>query len=63
MSEQSAAPKLLFTVTEAAAQLGIGRSMLYSLVADGCLRPVHIGRLTRFTAAELEDFVRRLRPS
>jgi excisionase family DNA binding protein len=50
-------PKLLYTVKEAAAALGIGRTMLYRLMGTGQLRPVHIGPLTRFTAGELDRFV------
>ena len=53
-------PKLLFTVAEAGTALGVGRTMLYNLMATGRLRPVHIGRLTRFTAAELHRFVGEL---
>lgn len=55
MAETAAtAPKLLFTVTEAATRLGAGRTTLYGLVADRAITPVHVGRLTRFTADELE---------
>ena len=54
--------KLLFTVAEAAAALGIGRTMLYRLIGTGQLRPVHIGRLTRFTAHELDRFVDHIEP-
>ena len=59
MAETTTA-KLLFTVTEAAARLGVGRTTLYGLVADRAITPVHIGRLTRFTADELDSFVTRL---
>jgi excisionase family DNA binding protein len=55
-------PRLLYTVKEAAAALGIGRTMLYHLMATGQLRPVHIGRLTRFTANELGRFVDHIQP-
>jgi excisionase family DNA binding protein len=55
-------PKLLYTVKEAAAALGIGRTMLYRLMGTGQLRPVHIGRLTRFTADELDRFVDHIQP-
>lgn len=56
----TAAAKLLFTVPEAAARLGVGRTTLYGLIADRAITPVHIGRLTRFTADELDGFVTRL---
>lgn len=52
--------KLLYTVPEAAAALGVGRTMLYKLMATGELKPVHVGRLTRFTRIELERFVDEL---
>jgi excisionase family DNA binding protein len=54
-------PRLLYTVKEAAAALGIGRTMLYRLMATRELRPVHIGRLTRFSADELDRVVEHLR--
>jgi excisionase family DNA binding protein len=41
-------------------RLGIGRTMLYHLMGTGHLRAVHIGRLTRFTADELDRFVKTL---
>jgi len=52
--------KLLYSVPEAAALLGIGRTMLYKLMATSDLTPVHVGRLTRFTRIELERFVDEL---
>jgi excisionase family DNA binding protein len=60
MRDATPAPKLLFTVTEAAARLGVGRTTMYGLIAAGAITPVHIGRLTRFTPEELEGFVDRL---
>jgi excisionase family DNA binding protein len=59
-TRQPELPKLLFTVAEAAARLGVGRTTLYALIADGSLCPVRIGRLTRFTAGELDRFVAQL---
>ena len=56
----TAAAKLLFTVTEAAARLGVGRTTLYGLIADRAITPVHIGRLTRFTADELDGLQENL---
>lgn len=60
MGEEVQLPKLLLTVNEAASALGIGRTMLYHLMGTGQLRAVHIGRLTRFTADELDRFVKNL---
>jgi excisionase family DNA binding protein len=53
--------KLLLTIPEAADRLGIGRSKLYELVAEGELGVVRIGRAVRVEAAEIVDFVTRLR--
>jgi excisionase family DNA binding protein len=51
---------LLVSAKEAAALLGIGRTMLYELIGRGELVPVHIGRCVRFKVRELESFVDRL---
>ena len=51
---------LLVSAKEAAALLGIGRTMLYELIGRGELVPVHIGRCVRFRVRELESFVDRL---
>jgi excisionase family DNA binding protein len=47
----------LLTVVEAARELGISRSKLYELLADGELSSVRIGRTRRIAVAELEEFV------
>ena len=39
--------RLLLTVPKAAHQLGIGRSLLYELLADGQVESLHVGRLRR----------------
>jgi excisionase family DNA binding protein len=54
------APRLLLTVNQAAARLGIGRTLCYDLIASGALRTVHVGRLHRVPADELVAFVDRL---
>ena len=51
--------KLLYTVPEAAAQLGIGRSKLYELLNSRALPLVRIGRAVRIPAAALEEWVAR----
>ncbi|MGA9278332.1 helix-turn-helix domain-containing protein [Ilumatobacter sp.] len=51
---------LLVSAKEAAALLGIGRTMLYELISRGELVPVHIRRCDRFRVRELESFVDRL---
>lgn len=50
------APPMLMSVRDAATTLGIGRSKLYELIADGQLEVVHLGRRTLVTVAS----VRRL---
>jgi excisionase family DNA binding protein len=52
---------MLYTPTEAAAALGIGRSKLYELLQAGVLESVHIGACRRIPAEALTDLVRRLR--
>lgn len=57
MSQQTAKPtRLVYTVAEAAALLGIARSTAYELVATGELPSIRIGRriaITRPTIADL----------
>ena len=52
--------QLLFTTTEAARVLHLSRTTVYTLINDGSLRPVHIGRSCRITRTELERFVGEL---
>jgi excisionase family DNA binding protein len=47
----------LLTVVEAARELGISRSKLYELLADGELPSVRIGRTRRIAVSALEEFV------
>jgi excisionase family DNA binding protein len=47
----------LLTVVEAAHELGISRSKLYELLADGELPSVRIGRTRRISVTALEEFV------
>ena len=55
--------RLLLTVSEAARQLGIGRSLLYELLADGQVESIHVGRLRRIPIDALADFIDRQRSS
>lgn len=48
--------RLLYTVEQAAQQLGVSRTTVYELVKAKRLHEVHIGRAGRFTGAELERF-------
>ena len=51
---------LLLTTQDAARALSIGRTTLYSLIADGSIRPVHIGRSCRVSTTELQRYVEQL---
>ena len=55
--------RLLLTVSEAAKQLGIGRSLLYELLAEGQVESIHVGRLRRIPIEALADFIDRQRPN
>lgn len=57
----SAAPVLLLRVEEAAARLGIARTLMYHLVKTGEVESVHVGRLRRIPVACLEEYVDELR--
>ena len=52
---------ILLTIPEAADALGIGRSTVYELIADGRIETVHIGRACRVPVVGLLDFVESLR--
>lgn len=53
--------RLLLTVAQAAAVLGVGRTMAYQLIRDGELEVVHVGRSSRIPAGSLPETVARLR--
>lgn len=53
--------RLLYSVVEAAQGLGIGRSLMYELIAAGELGSVKIGRRTLVPHDELVRYVARLR--
>lgn len=48
--------KLLLTVTEAAAQLGVCRTVMYRLIQCGAVRSVQIGRLRRIRPEDLVEY-------
>ena len=52
--------RLLLTVVEAAAMLGVGRTKVYELIAGGELQVVHIGRAARVPLAAVHGFVEAL---
>jgi excisionase family DNA binding protein len=49
--------RLLYSMAEAWETLGIGRTKLYALVADGSLKTVKIGRRTLIEHEELVRYV------
>jgi excisionase family DNA binding protein len=55
--------RLLLTVSEAARRLGIGRSLLYELMANDEVESIHVGRLRRIPIEALADFIDRQHPS
>jgi len=51
---------LALSVEEAAAALGIGRTMVFYLLRDGKLRAIKIGKRTLIPVREIESFLARL---
>ncbi len=49
--------RLLLTVVEAAAMLGVGRTTAYELIAAGELQVVHIGRSARVPLVAVHRYV------
>lgn len=56
----ASAQQLLFTPEEAARLLRVGRTTVFALIKTGALKPVHIGRACRLSAAELARYVHDL---
>lgn len=52
--------KVTLTINEASSALGIGRSKLYELIADGKLTPRKLGRRTLISLEELQAFAASL---
>lgn len=53
--------RIVLTVEQAAERLGIGRTLMYSLVSSGAVESVTIGRLRRIPADALVRYVDGLR--
>ncbi|GGL05358.1 DUF3987 domain-containing protein [Mangrovihabitans endophyticus] len=53
--------RLILTIEQAARRLGIGRTLMYSLVMTGKIESVTIGRLRRVPVEALSDYVVKLR--
>lgn len=54
-------PSIILTVEQAAKRLGIGRTLMYSLVSSGVVESVTIGRLRRIPTDALDVYVAGLR--
>ena len=52
--------KQLFSIPEAAAQLGMGITKTRELIRTGQIKSVHIGRSIRVTSQAVADFIRQL---
>jgi excisionase family DNA binding protein len=53
--------RLVLTIEQAARRLGIGRTLMYSLVMAGEVESVTIGRLRRIPVECLTEYVTKLR--
>jgi excisionase family DNA binding protein len=53
--------RLLYRPQEVARMLGLGRTNVYALMARGELSSVKVGAARRIPAADVEQFVQRLR--
>ena len=57
------AVQLLLSVEQAAARLGLGRTVMFGLVKSGEIESVKIGRSRRIPADALVTYVKKLRES
>jgi excisionase family DNA binding protein len=55
--------RMLLSVAEAAERLGIGRSTMYVLIADGQIDTIRVGRLRRIEPEALTAYISRMRAS
>jgi excisionase family DNA binding protein len=53
--------RLLYRPQEVARMLGLGRTKIYALMARGELSSVKVGAARRIPAADVEQYVQRLR--
>jgi excisionase family DNA binding protein len=53
--------RMLLTVEEAAERLGVGSSTMYTLISNGEVASIHVGRLRRIEPAALTTFIARQR--
>jgi excisionase family DNA binding protein len=59
-NSKAGAPSRLLSVVEAARELGIGRSLLYELLAAGALRSAKIGRRRLIPRDAIDEFIASL---
>jgi len=59
MPEPSAIPKLAYTIEEASEALNMGKSMTFSLINEGRLRVVRLGRKILVPVTECQAFLER----
>ena len=52
--------KKLLSVNEAATTLGLGRSLVYTLILNGEINSIKIGRARRIPPSAIESIARRL---
>jgi excisionase family DNA binding protein len=52
--------KQLLKITEVAARLNVGRTMVYELIRTGDITPVHIGRAVRVEASAVDKLIEAL---
>jgi len=59
MPEPSPIPKLAYTIEEASEALNMGKSMTFSLINEGRLRVVRLGRKILVPVTECQAFLER----
>jgi len=50
--------KRLLTVKEACEYLGISKTTLYKLIKEGKLKPVKLGKITRFEKEDIDRLIK-----
>jgi excisionase family DNA binding protein len=60
-SKEHSMQPLLVSIDEGARIVGLGRTMLYQLIAKNQIKSVKIGRARRIVLTDLEAYIERLR--
>ena len=58
-SPSSELARVAYSIPETAAQVGVGRSLIYRMIEEGRLRSVKLGKRHVVTTWDLEDFLLR----